>query len=56
MEICYRSRRVMKLCTDYKIAKRELGDLVAEKLMSAINFIENAISLMDVANYPPFIS
>ena len=54
MEICYKSRRVMKLCTDYKIAKRELGDLVAEKLMSAINFIENAISLMDVANYPPF--
>lgn len=54
MEICYRSRRVMKLCTEYKTAKKQLGDLIAEKLMGAINYIENATSLMDVANYPPF--
>jgi proteic killer suppression protein len=44
----------MELCTEYKTAKKKLDNIVAEKLMSTINFIENADSLLDVANYLPF--
>jgi len=34
--------------------KKDLGELVAEKLFAAINFIESASSLNDVACFPAY--
>lgn len=47
--IGYGNAKTKKLCTDSKHAKRELGEPVAEKLASLINFVENATSLNDIA-------
>lgn len=54
MEILYKNNKVEKLCTDYKIAKKELGLEVSEKLFAAINMIESATNLKDIRQYRPF--
>jgi toxin HigB-1 len=55
MEIVkYGNNHTRKLCSDSKKAKKDLGELVAEKLFAAINFIESASSLNDVACVPTY--
>ncbi len=55
MEIVgYGNNHTRKLCSDSKKAKKDLGELVAEKLFAAINFIESASSLNDVACFPTY--
>ena len=54
MQILYKSETVKKqFCSEYK-KKWRYPELVKKKLESAENFILNAESLMDIANYPPF--
>ncbi|OPL09834.1 MAG: hypothetical protein AVO34_13105 [Firmicutes bacterium ML8_F2] len=50
----YGNNRTKKLCSDYKQARKLLGDLAAEKLFAALNFIENASTLNDVACFPAY--
>ena len=54
MRINYKSQKLMKLCTDFRVAKKKFGSSVAEKLFSAIDFIEASENLVDVRNYKPF--
>lgn len=55
MEIVgYGNNKTRKLCSDSKQAKKVLGELVAEKLFAAINFIESASTLNDVACFPTY--
>ena len=55
MEIVrYGNNKTRKLCSDSKQAKKVLGELVAEKLFAALNFIESASTLNDVACFPTY--
>ena len=54
MQILYKNEIAKKqFCSEYK-KKWRYPEQVKKKLESAENFIRNAESLMDVANYPPF--
>jgi len=50
----YGNNRTKKLCNDYKQAKIVLGNIIAEKLFAALNFIESASSLKDIACFPVY--
>ena len=50
----YSNRKTQRLCSDYKHAKKVLGEIVAEKLYAALNFIEKAQTLSDIANFPTY--
>ncbi|MDD2402556.1 MAG: hypothetical protein PHI90_08980 [Clostridia bacterium] len=50
----YGNNKTEKLCKNKKYAKKELGEKIAEKLESLINFIENATSLNDIAGMPNY--
>lgn len=54
MIITYKDSKVRERCTNYKLAKKDYNIKVAEALHSTINFIENAETLMDIKNFPPF--
>lgn len=54
MNIRYRNSALEKVCTDLKEAKKQYNPKVSMSLHAAINFIQNATSLKDVINYPPF--
>ena len=54
MQILYKNETAKKqFCSEYK-KKWRYPEQVKRKLESAENFILNAESLMDIANYPPF--
>ena len=54
MQILYKNETAKKqFCSEYK-KKWRYPEQVKKKLEAAENFIRNAESLMDVANYPPF--
>ena len=54
MHILYKNETVKKqFCSAYKRNWR-YPEQVKKKLESAENFIDNATSLLDIANYPPF--
>lgn len=54
MQILYKNETVKKqFRSEYK-KKWRYPEQVKRKLESAENFIRNASSLMDIANYPPF--
>lgn len=48
IEIKYKDKKVEKLCTDLKKAKKDLLANVAEKLHALINLIESADNLKDI--------
>ncbi len=50
----YGNKKTKKLCSDRRQAKKELGEIVSEKLYAAINFIESASTLNDVACFPTY--
>ncbi|MGI6144405.1 MAG: hypothetical protein GX092_00435 [Clostridia bacterium] len=50
----YGNNKIKKLCSDYKQAKKVLGEIVAEKLFAALNFIESASTLNDIACFPTY--
>lgn len=54
MEILYRTKDLKALCKDIRKATKAFNANVAEKLISAINYIESAENLMDIRNYAPF--
>ena len=54
MEIIYDNKRIKKQCESFKAAQKDLNKLVAEKLHSTINFIDNATCLMDIKNMPMY--
>lgn len=54
MHIEYKDKDVEKICTDFSVAKKYYPLKIAKKIIKAINFIENADSLMDVIQYQPF--
>ena len=54
MQILYKSTKAREqFCLEYK-KKWKYPDQVKKKLEAAENFIINADSLRDIANYPPF--
>jgi len=52
--VSYGNNKTEKMCSDYKQAKKILGKIVAEKLFAAINFIESASNLNDIACLPNY--
>ncbi|NLX75723.1 MAG: hypothetical protein GXZ13_07885 [Synergistaceae bacterium] len=54
MQIEYKNKKLKNLCTNIKVAKKELPNVEAEKLLKAIGLIEAAYSLHDVISYSPF--
>lgn len=55
MEIVgYGNNKTRKLCSDSNQAKKVLGEIVAEKLFAALNFIESTSTLNDVACFPTY--
>ena len=54
MKIIYKTKKLQEECQDIRKATKAFNSNVAEKLISAINYIESAESLIDVRNYPPF--
>ncbi len=50
----YGNNKTKKLCSDNKQAKKLLGEIVAEKLFAALNFIESASTLNDIACFPTY--
>lgn len=54
MEVKYKTKKIEKLCKELACAKKELPKEVAEKLISHINYIEQATCFADIMNYPPF--
>lgn len=54
MNIHYKNDKLHRSCTEYRRAKKEFGEEVAKRLHRAVNFIEQAESLMDVRNFAPF--
>ena len=48
IEIKYKNKKVEKLCTDLKKAKKDQPANVAEKLHALINLIESADNLKDI--------
>ena len=48
IEIQYKDKKVEKLCTDLRKAKKDLPANVAEKLHALINLIESADNLKDI--------
>lgn len=54
MTVLYKNKSVKEqFCSEYK-KKWRYPDQVKRKLEAAENFIRNADSLLDIANYPPF--
>ena len=53
MEILYKNQKLKEQCTDIRKATKAFNSNVAEKLISVINYIESAESLMDIRNYAP---
>ena len=49
INIEYRSSKLQKQCSDYCLAKKDFGVEGANKLLSLINFLDNAKNLMDIA-------
>lgn len=49
IKIIYHDKKVEKLCTDLKKAKRELPANIAEKLHALINLLESSENLQDIA-------
>ncbi len=54
IKIEYRNNKDKKICTDFRKAKKEVGDKVADKLYSLINFIESAENLLDIKSVPTY--
>ena len=53
MEIVYKNKSLERICNDFKKAKKEYGEVVAEKLLSTINRICAAENLVDIRDYLP---
>lgn len=54
MEIRYKNKKTEKQCADFKLAKKDFNEIVAELLHSRINFIKQAKNFSDVINNPTF--
>ena len=54
MEILYDNRKVEKQCNSIKEAIKAFNKEVGEKLLSTINYVENATTLMDIKNMPSY--
>ena len=54
MEVEYKMEKTKKLCKELAYAKKQLPTEVAEKLLSYINYIEQASCFADIMSYPPF--
>lgn len=54
MKILYSNRKVERSCNNIKEAYKLYNKEVSEKLLSTINFIKNATTLMDIKNMPSY--
>lgn len=54
MKILYKNKKVEKLCTNEKEAKKELGLQVTMKLFATINIISSAENLNDILKLPQY--
>lgn len=50
----YGNNQTQKVCCNTKQARKILGEIVAEKLFAALNFLESASTLKDVACFPAY--
>ena len=54
IEVRYHDKKIEKLCTDIRKAKKELPAIVAEKLHALVNLLESAENLQDIADMQPY--
>ncbi|WP_232035717.1 hypothetical protein [Methylomusa anaerophila] len=54
MIIEYKDKKLEKICTNLREAKKKYSGRIPEALLAAINFINEAETLRDVIQYPPF--
>lgn len=54
MRIEYNNKKLQRLCTDYRYAKKQISYAVSERLHSLINYINSAKNLSDVAVIPTY--
>lgn len=54
MELFYANKKIKKICTEEKAAKKILEERYARKLHKAINFLEAAPHLHDISHFEPY--
>lgn len=52
--VAYANKRTEKLCNDFRFAKKELGEQVAERLFATIDFMRSAANLNDLLCIPTY--
>jgi proteic killer suppression protein len=53
MDVIYKNKKLEKICTNFKKSKIQLGEIAADKLFAAINWIKDANDFKDVENMAP---
>ncbi|MCI5220578.1 MAG: killer suppression protein [Candidatus Electrothrix sp. LOE2] len=53
MDIYFKTKKLQKICSEKKIAVKELGAKRAQKLMQRMMELSAAESLLDISIYPP---
>lgn len=53
MDIYFKRKKLQKICSEKKIAVKELGAKRAQKLMQRMMELSAAESLLDISIYPP---
>jgi len=48
MNIAFKNRKIEKLCTDWRVAEKNLGESVAKKLALRLQQLENAFQLSEL--------
>lgn len=54
MIIKYDNAQIKKMCNNYVLVKRKYGELVADKLIMALEYINASDTLLDIKNNPIF--
>lgn len=54
MKLIYNNNKVKKECCDEKFACKTHGKNVADKILSSVQYLENADELLDIKNFIPF--
>ncbi|WPX08244.1 type II toxin-antitoxin system RelE/ParE family toxin [Anaerocellum danielii] len=52
MEVRYKTKKLQKICENYKLAQKEFGQDIAKKLFQRLNELKAAKSLYDISCLP----
>jgi proteic killer suppression protein len=53
MEISYRNNKLKKICTEQRVAQRELGLSISRRLQQRMSELTAAACLSDISKFPP---